>query len=46
MSELVPRSFFVPRFAQRLVEFRREFDQILHCSLINWPIREAPPAAS
>lgn len=46
MSELVPRSFLFRDSHKGLFEFRREFDQILHCSLIHWPISEAPPAAS
>lgn len=45
MSKLVPRRCFFRDLYKSLFDFRREFDQILHHELINWPFSEAPPAA-
>lgn len=44
MSKLVPRRCFFRGSYKGLFDFRRNWDQILHRNLINWPFSEAPPA--
>lgn len=45
MSKLDPRSCLVRGFYKGLFDFRRDFDQTFHRTLIAWPFSEAPPAA-